>query len=421
MPPDPAQRRPAAQAPFAPTATPKLLRRPEQTQPSPASTNRTPSPPLSPMQPASTSPAFSPDPDPIRHWRETPPPPPPRRQPVDPLDDFIVPPTPESKQASPTYAEIARRPPPIEPPHRRHLRSARPMTPPRRQLKSAFNIPSWSSYFNAHAPARFNARPDGTPRRAAPRPSSQAHAQPDEPGWTRVRERQWRRKVDPQDSAVAPNPPRDPPISRPRPASPRRNSPAALKGRQHSLRSPTASTKPGFKSASEARAVFHLKTQGRCFKCLARDHRASACRDPIRCLHCFRTGHKQRLCPHIRRQQPLRDNKPGARRAPHSQANHRQQASVGPTRQQTPTKMAVFHVGDPVLRPEEDSIHVPTSYAMECELRDWEDNALVTWAMNVPLSTTARNLEDAIIEDFRLRQGGVNVTRHRPETFLIRF
>lgn len=44
---------------------------------------------------------------------------------------------------------------------------------------------------------------------------------------------------------------------------------------------PTASTMPGFNFALEAKAAFLLKTQGCCFRCLARDHRASACRDPI--------------------------------------------------------------------------------------------------------------------------------------------
>ncbi|CAO2152345.1 unnamed protein product [Urochloa humidicola] len=83
--------------------------------------------------------------------------------------------------------------------------------------------------------------------------------------------------------------------------------------------------------------------------------------------------------------------------------------------------MAGFRVGDPALRPDHDSVHIPTSFEIERELRDWEDNALVTWAMRVPPSTTARNLEDAIVDEFRLRQGDVTVTRHRPEAFLIRF
>ncbi|CAN6339398.1 unnamed protein product [Urochloa humidicola] len=83
--------------------------------------------------------------------------------------------------------------------------------------------------------------------------------------------------------------------------------------------------------------------------------------------------------------------------------------------------MEGHRIGDPALRPDHDSVHFPTSYQIELELRDWEGNTLVTWAMRVPPSTTARNLEDAIIDEFRLRQGDVDVTRHRPEAFLIRF
>ncbi|CAO1940462.1 unnamed protein product [Urochloa humidicola] len=83
--------------------------------------------------------------------------------------------------------------------------------------------------------------------------------------------------------------------------------------------------------------------------------------------------------------------------------------------------MAAFRVGDPKLRPDEDSIHIPTLFDLEHELRDWEGNALVTWAMRVPPDTTARHLEDAILADFRLRPGDVDVTRLRPEAFLIRF
>ncbi|CAN6348231.1 unnamed protein product [Urochloa humidicola] len=83
--------------------------------------------------------------------------------------------------------------------------------------------------------------------------------------------------------------------------------------------------------------------------------------------------------------------------------------------------MPAFQMGNPDLRPDEDCIHVPTSYVIERELRDWEGNALVTWALRVPPSTTAHNIEDAIVSEFRLRQDDITVTRHRPEAFLIRF
>jgi hypothetical protein len=58
---------------------------------------------------------------------------------------------------------------------------------------------------------------------------------------------------------------------------------------------------------------------------------------------------------------------------------------------------------------------------VERELRDWEGCALVTWAMRIPPSTTARNLEYTITQQSRLQPSEVSVTRHRPEAFLIRF
>nr|CAD1817831.1 unnamed protein product [Ananas comosus var. bracteatus] len=38
--------------------------------------------------------------------------------------------------------------------------------------------------------------------------------------------------------------------------------------------------------------------KGRCFRCLGRDHRASHCRDPIRCTKCFKSGHFAKSCMH---------------------------------------------------------------------------------------------------------------------------
>lgn len=34
-----------------------------------------------------------------------------------------------------------------------------------------------------------------------------------------------------------------------------------------------------------------------CFRCLASDHKVSACRDPVRCRKCLRCGHRQHECP----------------------------------------------------------------------------------------------------------------------------
>lgn len=46
----------------------------------------------------------------------------------------------------------------------------------------------------------------------------------------------------------------------------------------------------------------HVLSVGRCFHCLAKDHRVKECRDPIRCSGCFKTGH---LVQHCRKCGPL--------------------------------------------------------------------------------------------------------------------
>ncbi|CAN6312545.1 unnamed protein product [Urochloa humidicola] len=43
--------------------------------------------------------------------------------------------------------------------------------------------------------------------------------------------------------------------------------------------------------------ILKAKAVGRCYNCLARDHRIADCRDPPKCILCSRSGHKARLCP----------------------------------------------------------------------------------------------------------------------------
>ncbi|XP_012704511.1 ATP-dependent RNA helicase glh-1-like [Setaria italica] len=54
-------------------------------------------------------------------------------------------------------------------------------------------------------------------------------------------------------------------------------------------------------------------TEDRCFRCLAPNHLASACRDPVRCFRCRRFGHRKRECRAPRPQLHLR---PDAHKSP---------------------------------------------------------------------------------------------------------
>ena len=45
------------------------------------------------------------------------------------------------------------------------------------------------------------------------------------------------------------------------------------------------------------RSPVNPSMEGRCYRCLARDHQAQSCREPIRCRLCRQTGHRQYACP----------------------------------------------------------------------------------------------------------------------------
>lgn len=76
---------------------------------------------------------------------------------------------------------------------------------------------------------------------------------------------------------------------------------------------------------------------------------------------------------------------------------------------------------DPETRPDEDECLIPTSFTTEASRREWEETTAVSWAMTGPPNTEPKEVEAAIRDEFRLRQGDVVVTRHHPQAFLIKF
>ncbi|KXG35743.1 hypothetical protein SORBI_3002G221200 [Sorghum bicolor] len=54
------------------------------------------------------------------------------------------------------------------------------------------------------------------------------------------------------------------------------------------------------RSSTDAKLAFKSRFAGKCFRCLASDHRIAHCRDPLRCILCKRSGHSSRTCPSAR-------------------------------------------------------------------------------------------------------------------------
>nr|TKW31403.1 hypothetical protein SEVIR_2G103800v2 [Setaria viridis] len=194
--------------------------------------------------------------------------------------------------------------------------------------------------------------------------------------------------------------------------------------------------------SSRALLAFKRETEGRCFRCLAPNHLASACRDPVRCR---RFGHRERECRAARPQPQWRSELRGPPRTPTPPAKpsdtapdhrlppnntrpstHRHSSNRRPPiaehhplqpRATTP-KMAI---GDPNTRPEVETVFVSTTFHLEHDARDWEACALVPWALHLPPDAGARDIADLLTRELHLQPGDVAVTLHQPKPYLIRF
>jgi len=234
---------------------------------------------------------------------------------------------------------------------------------------------------------------DPSPRRAA------LHRQPTSPTtrafnsaeaeWFEARVKHWWRKLQQGSTTEA--------LQRHRPSN------CASHPLRGQLRAEAAFTSPALRA-------FRLKTEGKCFKCLSSDHRAASCRDPIRCFRYLGLGHRERDCRRFGTQR----SSTAARRAC-------KEDLPPPPSPPRVGQAAMARLGDPETRPDEDECLIPTSFATEASRREWEETAAVSWAMSGPPNTGPREVEAAIRDEFRLRQGEVVVTRHHPQAFLIKF
>ncbi|CAN6253494.1 unnamed protein product [Urochloa humidicola] len=295
-----------------------------------------------------------------KYFAESPPPPPPIHGHLRVRDVSMVPETPESEQR--TYAEVLKAARSAPPSPRAPIRQQ----PLRQRLQSTIDIPARSNYYHLQQSPPFlrsstqRTPPRGNPVRRRP-PVSLPRDEELEPGWTRVRERR-----------------RHPASYQP-----------GLHGRTtHSLR-------PGRTTVSPSLQAFRQKTLGKCFICLHPNHRAATCRAPFRCFRCRRSGHRERECPVS--PPPSRARAPSPTRAPprpppRPRALPRHSPTTSPLHAPTkqfwaaksahnedlplppPVTAGVVRmcVGDPALRPEEESCFVPTSHAIDTDLHKWE-------------------------------------------------
>lgn len=331
-----------------------------------------------------------------KFWELSSPPPPPRSRSPRPSGSVShISKSPEPLACPRSFAEVVRARPGATSPQPLAQPLARPT------LKSTITVPSpqRDAYRRAYELERT-----GSPHPMRTTPSKAF--KPVEPGWNTVCPRRWWRTNE---------------HSRHRLDSRRQDGTDRTAGRRVSL------------SLEE----FKARTRGRYFVCLVRDHRASVCRDPPRCFACNRTGKRARHCKSPR-SQPSTRHPPRTRRAPPRRArspsppsrppvaDRRRRCSPLPGRRcdappipklRTPPP----HRCSPLPGRRCDVLFIPTSHAIDAELREWESTAAVTWAMRAPPTVTAKDVERVISDEFSLRAGELAVTLHHPEAFILKF
>ncbi|WVZ71158.1 hypothetical protein U9M48_019777 [Paspalum notatum var. saurae] len=286
-----------------------------------------PSLPRHPLSPASASrPDLASNSNSISNYRTPPPPPISGRPPAS--GTSWVPETHESELRR-TFAEVIRAP----------AADAFKSTnqPVLTRLESVINVPPRSSYYRQDSLRRATT-PTSAPRRAPARrepriaPASHIPVQP-KLGWS---EWQGTRLVD------------------------ARHQTGPLRFKKHSLPGapPHSRRLQPREPPSPALRAFCAKTEGRCFICLASNHRSISCCDPVCCFRCRRSGHRKRHC---------RATRPSI--VPRDRRQARYVPKLPPPLPRSATA-AMSLLGDPAMRLDADECFIPASYAINASRRE---------------------------------------------------
>ncbi|XP_062230000.1 putative leucine-rich repeat receptor-like serine/threonine-protein kinase At2g24130 [Phragmites australis] len=252
------------------------------------------------------------------------------------------------------------------------LKGKSPLLPPppamRQQRSSVVAVPPHSS-FNARdapmhlePPAALDVGPSGSHAAKA------SDGMDDSLGWVKVKSRFWRRSVNAKNS--------------------RRQPPASSSGL----------------NAMAILSLFKKKSSGRCFRCLASDHKFADCRDPPRCILRSASGHRSSWCPSKKKPARHRAARTASwrhiepmRKAPIQQAPALPLNSVAfrplPRRLENHIPGVAHHHPEPVRR------CIPFSKSTECSERS------LMWHVAGPTQHRSQRVDDRVFYHNQRRRG----------------
>ncbi|TVU04910.1 hypothetical protein EJB05_48054, partial [Eragrostis curvula] len=175
---------------------------------------------------------------------------------------------------------------------------------------------------------------------------------------------------------------------------------------------------------------------GRCFRCLAKDHRVAQCRDPPRCLACWNSGHFARQCKNPPKPPPIHsrlvfppDNIHSrisypplpARQAPApvpGQASSTKKPASSPPSQEMEQ---VYVAGRPHQRPAQGHATVVSTAVMTAELEKLRHQAIVLSIRGHGYQPQVEDVARALHGQLRIPVFNIRVTRHQPQDFFAFF
>lgn len=169
------------------------------------------------------------------------------------------------------------------------------------------------------------------------------------------------------------------------------------------------------------RERFKRHTFGRCFKCLARDHKVADCRDLPKCLLCFHSGHKAKYCRATTRATSHQKTPSFPHGVSIRKLGAEQNQTKSAQRKSEKEAMEDPIPGAPHLRPERVEARIRRTNAMEAEERDMTVRALLAVAADANAVLSCQAVEEALRQQFGLEQEHLEVTLFGKATFLIRF
>ncbi|EEE64136.1 hypothetical protein OsJ_18968 [Oryza sativa Japonica Group] len=182
------------------------------------------------------------------------------------------------------------------------------------------------------------------------------------------------------------------------------------------------------------REKFKEILHGKCFRCFASDHQAAACRDPIRCYTCRRSGHISFRCPN-KSKQPIHSRLTFPKQAPSIQSRLIFPPLPSKNQQQPTTTRpgSVFHrlhkpavtmdhiPGLPNQRPAVGYATVPMTELMQHELERLHYHGALISAEVEGQETSPREVARALTQQVGIPISDLRVTRHHPEDFFVFF